>query len=244
VAEDWFRTFFDRAANDHWNAAVPIEHTTEEVEFLVERLGVVAGDHALDVAAGRGRVSLPMADRGVRVTAVDISDDGTRGLQAARGARPIAVVRADMRGLPFRAGFAGAWCLGNSFGYFPVDGVECFLAEVARVLCPGAVFVLESATVREALEASFAERTEHDFGGVRVVGRHHLEGDRLVSDLEVDDGTGVRGVTIEQLSLPSDRIAELVDSVGLQVDELLGDLTGEPFDASARSLLMVARLRS
>ena len=92
------------------------------------------------------------------------------------------------------------------------------------------MFVLESATVREALEASFAERTEHDFGGVRMVGRHHLEGDRLVSDLEVDDGTGVRGLTIEQLSLPSARIAELVEAVGLQVDELLGDLTGAPFD--------------
>jgi hypothetical protein len=100
--------------------------------------------------------------------------------------------------------------------------------------------VLESATVAESMAASFAERTEHDFGGVRVVGHHRRDGERVVSDLEVHDATGLRHLTIDQLSLPSARIAALVEAAGLRVDALVGDLAGVPYTADAGSLLVVA----
>ena len=106
----------------------------------------------------------------------------------------------------------------------------------------GGRFVLESATVAESMAASFAERTEHDFGGVRVIGHHRADpvGERVVSDLEVHDADGVRHLTIDQLSLPSTRIAELVEAAGLEVDALLGDLEGGTYDASSGSLLVLA----
>jgi cyclopropane fatty-acyl-phospholipid synthase-like methyltransferase len=242
VAEGWYRTFFDRAANDHWNAALPASYTAEQVDFLVDRLGLSPGDRVLDLPAGRGRLALPLADRGIELVAVDISDDGTRGLLADVGDRPVVVARADMQAVPLTGGFDAVYCMGNSFGYFPVDGVERFLAEVTRLLRPGGRFVLESATVAESMAASFAERTEHDFGGVRVIGHHRADpaGERVVSDLEVHDADGVRHLTIDQLSLPSARIAELVEAAGLEVDALLGDLDGGTYDASSGSLLVLA----
>jgi SAM-dependent methyltransferase len=234
---DWFRTFFDRAANDHWNAAVPAEHTAAEVEFLLRELQVGAGDRVLDLPAGRGRLSMPLAARGLRPVATDLSADGVRHAHAAG----LAAVLADMRAVPL-AGDAvdGAFCLGNSFGYFSVEGVERFLAEVRRVLRPGGRFVMESATVAESMATSAADETVHEFGGVRVEGRHRREGDRIVSDLTITDADGTRQTTIEQLSLPSARIAELVDGAGLPVDALLGDRDGTPYTGSAGQLLLVA----
>jgi cyclopropane fatty-acyl-phospholipid synthase-like methyltransferase len=242
VTDGWYRTFFDQAANDHWKAALPESYTEGEVTFLVDRLGLRPGDTVLDLPAGRGRLALPLADRGMRVIAADISDDGTRGLRAAVGARPVVVVRADMRSVPLRTRVGAAYCMGNSFGYFPVDGVERFLAEVARLLRPGARFVMESATVAESMTASFAERTEHDFGGVRVVAHHRMdpEHERVVSELEVTDAAGVRMLTIDQLVLPSARVAALVEAAGLEVDALLGGIDGRRYDAEAGSLLVVA----
>ena len=238
----WYRTFFDQAANDHWNAALPESHTAREATFLVDQLGLHAGDAVLDLPAGRGRLTLPLADRGMRMIAADISDDGTRGLRAAVGSRPVVVVRADMRAVPLRTEVDAAYCMGNSFGYFPVDGVQRFLAEVKRLLRPGGRFVLESATVAESMTASFAERTEHDFGGVRVVAHHRLEPehDRVVSELEITHTAGVRTVAIDQLVLPSARIAALVEAAGLEVIALLGGTDGAPYDTSAGSLLVVA----
>ena len=242
MAEGWYRTFFDRAANDHWNAALPAEYTAEQVDFLVHQFGLTAGDRVLDLPAGRGRLALPLADRGIRLVAADISDDGTRGLLADVGDRPVVVARADMQAVPLHAQFDAVYCMGNSFGYFPVEGVERFLAEVTRLLRPSGRFVLESATVAESMAASFAERTEHDFGGVRVVGHHRADpaNERVVSDLEVHDADGVRHLTIDQLSLPSERIAGLVRAAGLEVDALFGDTDGTPYSAASGSLLVVA----
>jgi cyclopropane fatty-acyl-phospholipid synthase-like methyltransferase len=242
VAEGWYRTFFDRAANDHWNAALPASYTAEQVDFLVRQLGLAAGHRVLDLPAGRGRLALPLADLGIHLVAVDISDDGTRELRAAVGDRPVVVARADMQAVPLHGELDAVYCMGNSFGYFPVEGVERFLAEVTRLLRPGRRFVLESATVAESMAESFAERTEHDFGGVRVVGHHRADpaGERVVSELEVHDADGVRHLTIDQLSLPSTRIADLVSAAGLVVDALLGDTDGTPYTASSGSLLVVA----
>ena len=53
------------------------------------------------------------------------------------------------------------------------------------------------------------------------------------------DGSQLRGQL--QLSLPSDRIAELVTAAGLQVEALLGDVDGTPYSPASGSLLLVAR---
>jgi SAM-dependent methyltransferase len=237
VGEDWFRTFFDRAANDHWNAALPPEWTAGEVDFLVDRLRLEVGDRVLDLPAGRGRLAAPLAGRGFRIVAVDLSVDG---MQHARAAGLPAVL-ADMRTVPMAGRCVdAAFCLGNSFGYFSVEGVERFLGEVARVVRPGGRFALESATVAESMATSAAEHTVHEFGGVRVEGRHTRHGDRIVSDLTITDGDGTRTATIDQLSLTSAHIADLVEAAGLRVDALLGDVAGTPYDATAGRLLVVA----
>ncbi len=242
MSDGWFRTFFDAAANDHWNAALPASYTADQADFLVAQLGLAPGATVLDLPAGRGRLALPLAERGMRVTAVDISADGTRRLGAAVDGRAVSVVRADMRAVPLRGPFDAVYCMGNSFGYFPVDGVESFLAEVDRLLAPGGRFVLESATVAESMAVDFAPVTEHDFGGVHVLGHHRLDPDaeRVVTDLTITDGDGVRTAVIDQLVLASARIAELVTAAGLTVDALLGDLDSRDYDETARSLLIVA----
>lgn len=239
VVSEWHRTFFDRTANDFWNAAVTTDQTEREVEFLVAALELGYGSRVVDVPAGRGRLTLPLAERVRLVVAVDYSSDGIQWLRRAAGPG-VAVLRADMRELPVSTGFDACCCMGNSFGYFNVDGVERFLADVARLLRVGGRFVVESATVREALSAGLAEETSHTFGGVTVRGQHHLEGDWLVSRLEVDDGPTRALHTIRQLALPSERIAELVEGAGLRIVGMLGGTGGEAFDASAPSLLLIA----
>jgi SAM-dependent methyltransferase len=152
-------------------------------------------------------------------------------------------VRADMRALPLTGPFDAAFCMGNSFGYFPVAGVERFLAEVARVVRPGGRFVLESATAAESYGPDHSDETDHEFGGVRMRGRHTLDPDheRVVSEL-IFEAAGHRSVrVIDQLVLPSSRIAALVEAVGFTVEHLLGSTEGAPYDETSRSLLLVAR---
>jgi SAM-dependent methyltransferase len=242
---DWTRTFFDAVANDLWAGALEPEHTDLEVEFLLRHLEAQGCSALLDVPSGRGRLTLPLARKGHEVTAADISEDGTRRLRAAARTVPgVRVVQADMRALPLTGPFDGAYCMGNSFGYFPVPEVARWLGEVARVLRPGGKLVFESASAAESLLADFAAETDHTVGGVRMRGRHTLDlaHDRMVSELTFD-AEGHHSVrVIDQLVLPSVRIAELVEAAGFAVEHLLGDLEGAPYGEGSRSLLVVARM--
>jgi SAM-dependent methyltransferase len=239
-AAEWFATFFDEAANDFWAAAIPPEHTDLDVDLLVRSLGLTDRERVVDIAAGRGRLAVRLARRGVRVVALDYSRDGVDHLARHPG---VAAVRADMRALPFNTCFDGGYCMGNSFGYFDLAGVRQFLHDSARVLKEGARFVLESATAAESLLPSLAEETTHDFGGVVVVGHHHHdpEGERLISTLELRSGGERSTRVMTQLVLSSTRIAELVTASGFEVEHLLGDIGGAAYDARSSSLIVVAR---
>src|SRR5688500_1349384 len=49
--------------------------TEQEVQFLVEHLGLEPGQRILDVGAGPGRHATALAEKGLDVVAVDISPD-------------------------------------------------------------------------------------------------------------------------------------------------------------------------
>lgn len=77
--------------------------TDQEVDFLVDALGLGAGARVLDVGCGPGRHAKALADRGVAVAGVDISEEFVR--LAATDAPGAAFVRADARQLPFAPAF-------------------------------------------------------------------------------------------------------------------------------------------
>lgn len=78
--------------------------TDQEVDFLVEALGLQRGDRVLDVGCGPGRHSHALARRGVEVVGVDLSE---RFVQLAKRDAPVGAtfVRGDARCLPVSASF-------------------------------------------------------------------------------------------------------------------------------------------
>jgi len=119
--------WFDREFATGPRAAVPRE-------VLLRLIGDGQGQ-LVDVGCGTGAFSAALAERGWTVTGVDISEDQLR-LARQRG---LEVVRADAEALPFRdATFDAAV---STWTHTDVDDFAAVLAEVARVLRPGAPFV-------------------------------------------------------------------------------------------------------
>jgi SAM-dependent methyltransferase len=121
--------------------------TAQEVEFLVDALDLRPGQRVLDVGCGPGRHAYALAERGMEVVGVDISqrfvDIASDG--APRGA---SFVRADARALRFDAEFDAAISLcQGAFGLSggpgaPLDADGDVLAGIARALGPGGVAVV------------------------------------------------------------------------------------------------------
>jgi SAM-dependent methyltransferase len=119
--------------------------TDQEVAFLVERLGLEAGQRVLDVGCGPGRHAHALARRGIEVLGVDISQRfvDLAAADAPAGAR---FERLDARALPFADEFDAAISLcqgafglvgGGTPGTTAVDPDGVVLAGMARALKPG-----------------------------------------------------------------------------------------------------------
>ena len=118
-------------------AAVSDRMISEFGARLVERSGVGSGDEVLDVAAGAGNVTLPLAAAGATVTALDLAPGllKTGRQRAEAAALEITWVEGDAESLPFGPESFDVVTSVVGIQFAPRHAVVA--AELARVLRPG-----------------------------------------------------------------------------------------------------------
>ena len=132
-------------------AAVYDEHSAgmfdpAVVEPAVEMLAELAGDRAaLEFAIGTGRIALPLAERGVRVTGIDNSEAMLARLREKPGAERIDAMVGDMAATRVDGEFSLVYLVFNTiFNLTTQDGqVACF-ENAAAHLRSGGRFVIEA----------------------------------------------------------------------------------------------------
>src|SRR5687767_1124306 len=125
VPRNWYETFFHGITLDLWRRAIPPEQTTAEADFLIQNLNCGPGAHLLDVPCGNGRLTLELANRGYRVTGIDLAEEFIEEARSTAGGlmNPVATapgtdfVLGDMRNIEGEGVYDGAFCFGNSFGF-------------------------------------------------------------------------------------------------------------------------------
>src|SRR5215217_2039457 len=129
------------------------------IERLAHRHGLT-GRRVLDVGCGTGKSFLPLARRGYRVTACDISPEM---LAEARRAAPddVRLVEADMRDLPDLGRFDLVTCLDDAVNYLlGDDDLTHALGSMARALAPDGLLIFDTNTLRTY---------RNDYTGAQVV---------------------------------------------------------------------------
>ena len=149
VQTNWWVNFFEGVAVSMWLQALPSEHTQGEADRLARLLAAPAGAEILDVPCGAGRLALPLAERGYRLTGVDWSSEFLGHARSRDALNRVTWEQRDMRELPWTERFDGVFCMGNSFGYLDDEGNAAFLRSVRHVLKPGGRFVLETPMLLE-----------------------------------------------------------------------------------------------
>jgi SAM-dependent methyltransferase len=133
--------------------------TEQEVAFLVDALGLEAGERVLDVGCGPGRHALALARRGIEVLGVDLSEDFVtlaRDAAAAEGL-PARFEVLDVRVLAYDAEFDAAICLcQGGFGLLGGRDETAAFERIAAALRPGGRLALT------AFSAAFAVRFLED----------------------------------------------------------------------------------
>jgi ubiquinone/menaquinone biosynthesis C-methylase UbiE len=237
-ADRWFSDWF----NDDY-LTLYAHRTAGEArsvaDLLAARLPEVGGGRTLDLACGAGR-HLPFLGERQPTVGLDLSP---WLLGAARKKLPdAALVRADMRTLPFRdRAFTLVASLFTSFGYFCDDAENRHvLSEMSRVVEPGGWLVLDF------LNASYTRRTLIPFERTRL-GEEWVQQERTVSS----DGRFVSKTIhmetsgrefLERVRLfePWDLMAMLT-AAGFEVTDLCGDYHGGGWTAASPRAIVIAR---
>jgi SAM-dependent methyltransferase len=150
---DWFNPIARFLGEAYWapNTTRVQAFTTgtrQEVEFLVDALGLTAGQRVLDAGCGPGRHSLAFAERGLEVTGVDLSPDfvdlARRAAAAAGLGERCRFEVGDVRDLRHEGAFDAVVCLcQGGFGLLRGDDDAAF-ARLAAAVAPGGWLALSA----------------------------------------------------------------------------------------------------
>jgi SAM-dependent methyltransferase len=131
-----------------WNAYAAIGTDVEPeapapecLDFLAKLAGT---GHALDLGPGTGRVALPLARRGIPVTALDISPTVIENISAAAQELPIDLVVGDMADFTLRTTFDVVYSTWSTFFALLTqeEQASCFQC-VSAALSPTGSFVVD-----------------------------------------------------------------------------------------------------
>lgn len=218
----------------------------EVLEPTVDRLVALAGrGQALEFAIGTGRVAIPLSERGVPVTGVELSTPMVDQLRAKADEDTIPVVVGDMATAHAPGKFTLVYLVYNTISNLLTQSeqVACF-RNAARHLAPGGRFVIElwvpelrklppgqQATVFHAGPGYIGLDT-YDVLQQRVVSHHFRLGDGKQTQL-------VRSPHRYIWPAELDLMAQLA---GFELETRHADWEGAEFTAESRSHVSVYRL--
>jgi SAM-dependent methyltransferase len=135
---------FDQISS-YWAEIAQANDTEKQLAFVKNNFGNEG--FILDLNCGSGRHTIPLSKAGYDMVGLDISPRLLKiaKLKAAEGDASLALVRADMRFLPFRDDvFSGVVSLDSSFGYLPSEDEDLkSFREVRRTLTEPGVFLVD-----------------------------------------------------------------------------------------------------
>jgi ubiquinone/menaquinone biosynthesis C-methylase UbiE len=252
--QDGSRGWDEYAAFYDWENARTLGR--RDVPFW-RRLAVRAEAPVLELGCGTGRILLPLARSGARVIGIDRSEPmlafARRRLRRSRAPVQAAIIRGDIRRLPFRP---------RSFGLVlaPYGMLQSLtrepdlretLAAVARVCRKGAVFGIDLVPDLPRW-AEYRDRITlrgRDRRGAAITLRESVRQDRrrglTTFDQEYIRGWGKaaesRRFSLTFRTLTLEQMAARVRAAGFAVEAVLGDYAGGPWDARADVWIILAR---
>ena len=225
-----------------------------QLAFLESAFSDVSGP-LLDAGCGTGRHLVPLCMRGYRVVGVDISPAmlGVARASLTSAGLAGALVRGDLRSLPFGPVFGGILCLDSPLALILADDdLAAALAALHRSLRPNGVLVAEIFDYVGTLGAEPITPWTGSFPAPRgqIAIRESHRFDRAAGIWEMTQEFSVRRaarqesfeITHRLRMRSADAYAAALEAAGFRVEELLAFYPGTPAESlSERRMIFVAR---
>ncbi|MFF5303114.1 class I SAM-dependent methyltransferase [Streptomyces sp. NPDC013161] len=213
---------------------------------VVDRLAHLAGDGAaLEFAIGTGRVAVPLAERGVPVTGIELSEPMVARLRTKADEAMIPVVIGDMATTVAPGTYSLVYLVYNTISNLltQAEQVECF-RNAARHLTPGGRFVIELwvpelRTLPPGRQAT-VWRTDSDYIGLDTydVLRQHA----VSHHFRIDGTEQARLYRSPHRYIWPAELDLMAQLAGFELESRHGDWSGAEFTAESRDHVSVYRV--
>jgi len=151
--------------------------TNAEVRYLIKKLNLKPGNKFLDCPCGIGRIALPLAAKGIRITGVDITPQFLEEAEskAKRRSLKLDLHKCDMRRINFKNRFDAAGNLWTSFGYFEKESDNLLvLRKMWQALKPGGKFMLHVIN-RDWIIVNFSPTDWQELANTRILEKRKFD---------------------------------------------------------------------
>ena len=218
----------------------------EVLEPTVDRLVELAGNgRALEFAIGTGRIAVPLAERGVPVTGIELSEPMIEQLRTKVDDRTVPVIVGDMATTTAPGQYALVYLAFNTIANLLTQGaqVACF-RNAARHLVPGGRFVVElwvpelrklppgQQAVVWQCEPGYIGLDTYDVLNQQVVSHH----------VEFDEGRQARLFRTPHRYVWPAELDLMAQLAGFELETRHADWAGADFTAESRSHVSTYRI--
>ncbi len=233
-----------------------IPFSTDRIRFYVE-LAQSVGGPVLEIACGSGIVTLPVAERGLAVTGVDLAEPMLAHARSKAAGRGLSVewVRADARDFDLGQRFSFVYITGNAFqAWLTRPDQDSFLRTVRRHLAPDGTFAFETRNpaghdlTTRLEEEHWFDYTSVEGRAVSVSGTQAYDASAQVLHWTTFRRTSVAGSVRTRTTRIACRFTEaaaldaLLSGQGFMVRERFGGWSREPFEPASPSIISICRL--
>ena len=240
--------FYDALAHDYDQMTSFEARLVSERPFLrllVEQNGISS---AVDAGAGSGFHSILLAQLGVSVTAVDLSQVMLDALvrNAAHKGLSVKVLQAPLRDLPkrFHEAVDGLFCMGNTVAHL-VDAreLDATLAAFRHVLKPEGSLILQMLNYDKILGERQRIQSVREAGGATYVRFYDFHNDHVVFNVvkleHREAGVEQHRLAISLKPWNSQELTSAVKRAGFQKIQTFGSIALEPYTSSSSKDLVI-----
>ncbi len=229
-----FRPFFETRTQQETNA---------QIKYYLKKLNLKSGSKFLDCPCGIGRISIPMAKKGIKVTGVDITQSYLDEINRKnkRLKVPIETIHSDMRRISFENKFDAAGNLWTSFGYFEKKSDDLLvLKKMYKAIKPGGKFLLEVIN-RDWIILNFSPSDWHKFDDMKILESRKFDYSTSISNgiwtfikngQEKSYDASIRMYSCHELF-------EMFNKVGFVDIEGFGSIKEDPIDRNTRMMYII-----
>ncbi len=236
----WFETWFDTPYYHLLYSNRDEQEARRFLDHLSEHISLQKDAKVLDLACGKGRHAIYLAEKGLDVTGYDLSPSNIREANKSAHEHLRFEIR-DMREDLSRGNFEAIFNLFTGFGYFDSDEENfSVFGRVYEALKPGGLFIFDYLN-SEYVKHLPKEPHNFEIEGITFSTRKIITGKKVIKEIDVSDGPNKYHFKEEVTLYSPDEIEAALRGMGFHILSRFGDYDLGPYNELSSRLIIICR---